>query len=53
MPPASQTDTTLEAIAALVAKNERFLIASHYRPDGDAIGSVLAMRSARYLTRGK
>ncbi len=33
----------------LIESHQRFLIASHIRPDGDAIGSALAMR--RILTR--
>ncbi len=32
-----------EVIAAL-RKNERFMVATHVRPDGDAIGSLLAMK---------
>ncbi|MFB3789015.1 MAG: bifunctional oligoribonuclease/PAP phosphatase NrnA [bacterium] len=31
-------------LADLIAAHDRFLISSHIRPDGDAIGSALAMR---------
>lgn len=33
----------IEAILDLIRANERFLVCSHSRPDGDAVGSVLAM----------
>ncbi len=32
-----------EKIAAKIAKHDRFLIASHVRPDADAVGSLLAI----------
>ncbi len=38
-----ETNTTLEEIAALLKANQRFVIASHYRPDGDALGSALGL----------
>ena len=34
----------LEAVLKTVAEHERFLVTSHARPDGDAVGSVLAAR---------
>jgi phosphoesterase RecJ-like protein len=33
----------IEAILDLIRSNERFLVCSHSRPDGDAVGSSLAM----------
>ena len=39
MTPASQISTLLETFRS----NRRFLITSHARPDGDAVGSVLAL----------
>jgi bifunctional oligoribonuclease and PAP phosphatase NrnA len=33
----------LEAILRVIREGERFLVCSHSRPDGDAVGSVLAM----------
>ncbi len=38
-----QTDKIREIISA-IRNNERFMLATHVRPDGDAIGSVLGMR---------
>jgi phosphoesterase RecJ-like protein len=35
--------SVLEKIIRLVEKNDRFLITSHQRPDGDSIGSQLAL----------
>jgi len=40
------TDPSAESIAAIlqtIRSGERFLVCSHSRPDGDAVGSVLAM----------
>ena len=37
------SNTSLEDIAALVKEKQRFVIASHYRPDGDALGSALGL----------
>jgi phosphoesterase RecJ-like protein len=34
---------TCQQIAGLLRQHQRFLILSHYRPDGDAIGSQLAL----------
>lgn len=34
---------TMHAIATAIEKHQRFLIATHVRPDGDAIGSLLAL----------
>jgi bifunctional oligoribonuclease and PAP phosphatase NrnA len=33
----------MKAILELIGQGERFLVCSHSRPDGDAVGSVLAM----------
>lgn len=38
-------DQAIENIAAAIEQNQRFLVATHVRPDGDAIGAVLAMTS--------
>ena len=40
------TDRPLDAIVRLVHDRQRFVISSHARPDGDAIGSQLAMAYA-------
>jgi len=45
-------DATLEEIATAIASAERIAIASHVRPDGDAIGSALALGSS-LLAMGK
>jgi phosphoesterase RecJ-like protein len=36
----------MEAVKAAIRKNERFLVASHENPDGDALGSLLATHLA-------
>jgi bifunctional oligoribonuclease and PAP phosphatase NrnA len=36
----------LAAVAAALAENRRFLVTSHEAPDGDALGSLLAMQLA-------
>jgi phosphoesterase RecJ-like protein len=41
-----QTTTDLEAAAAAVRDHDRFLLTTHENPDGDALGSVLAMKLA-------
>jgi phosphoesterase RecJ-like protein len=42
--PSGQTPTTpMQAILAALQDGERFLVCSHSRPDGDAVGSMLAM----------
>ena len=33
----------IQEIAHAIQFNQRFLVATHIRPDGDAVGSVLAM----------
>ena len=40
------TDTARAQIAAEIRRRQRFVITSHTRPDGDAIGSALAMAFA-------
>jgi phosphoesterase RecJ-like protein len=40
--PAAHTDR-MDAILEVLRRGERFLVCSHARPDGDAIGSMLAM----------
>ena len=36
----------MQAVAAALRENERFLVAAHENPDGDAVGSLLAMHLA-------
>lgn len=38
------TADPIAAILEILRKGERFVVCSHSRPDGDAVGSVLAMR---------
>jgi len=40
------TDTDLGAAVAAIRDHDRFLVTSHENPDGDALGSVLAMHLA-------
>ncbi len=47
-----RTNTSLEAIAAHLRNASSFAVLSHYRPDGDAIGSTLAVTHA-LLALGK
>ena len=42
----SQTTTDLAAVADALRAGERFLVTSHENPDGDALGSLLAMHLA-------
>jgi bifunctional oligoribonuclease and PAP phosphatase NrnA len=42
----TQTATDLEAIARALREYERFVVVTHENPDGDAIGSMLAMTLA-------
>ena len=37
------TNCTFEKIADALRANQRFVIVSHVRPDGDALGSQLAL----------
>jgi phosphoesterase RecJ-like protein len=46
---ATESITTREHVANEIRKRQRFVITSHVRPDGDAIGSSLAMA---YALRG-
>ena len=41
-----QTNTTLPAIAAALMEHERFCICGHLHPDGDCLGSQLALAAA-------
>ncbi len=43
---ATATPDTLARVAAEILRRQRFVITSHVRPDGDAIGSQLAMAFA-------
>ena len=40
---APRTNTSLADLAAKFRHHQRFAVLSHYRPDGDAIGSTLAV----------
>ena len=40
------TNPDIAAVAAALADNQRFLVTSHEAPDGDALGSLLAMQLA-------
>lgn len=42
----TSADTTAAQVAAEIRRRERFVVASHMRPDGDAIGSSMAMALA-------
>lgn len=46
MSPPSPPDAFVKSFRALVRKGQRFLVASHVRPDGDAYGSTLALTLA-------
>ena len=51
---ATESTTTREHVANEIRKRQRFVITSHVRPDGDAIGSSLAMAYAlRELGQGR
>jgi phosphoesterase RecJ-like protein len=39
-----QTTLKIREIIAAIRSHERFMVATHVRPDGDAIGSLLAMK---------
>jgi len=41
--PASGDQVRIEAILDVLRRGQRFLVCSHMRPDGDAVGSMLAM----------
>ncbi|MDQ2982865.1 MAG: bifunctional oligoribonuclease/PAP phosphatase NrnA [Actinomycetota bacterium] len=41
-----QTTTDLAAVADAIRSHDRFLIVAHENPDGDALGSMLAMKLA-------
>jgi phosphoesterase RecJ-like protein len=46
MSPTTTTTRDLEAVAAALREHDRFLVAAHENPDGDALGSMLAMTLA-------
>ena len=46
MTPTSQTNTTLEEIAEVLRNHDTFAICGHVSPDGDCIGSQLALKNA-------
>ena len=41
--PANQTNSTFAEIAEVLRRHESFVVLSHVRPDGDALGSQIAM----------
>jgi phosphoesterase RecJ-like protein len=41
--PGRTSDDSIAAILNVIREGERFLVCSHSRPDGDAVGSMLAM----------
>src|SRR5215468_9123108 len=41
-----QTTSEVEAVADAIRSHDRFLIVTHENPDGDALGSILAMKLA-------
>lgn len=43
MPNMSKSNCTFEEIAAVLRSRQRFLVISHMRPDGDALGCQIAM----------
>src|SRR5207248_11597819 len=42
----TQTSSDLQAVAAALRSHDRFLVTTHENPDGDALGSLLAMTLA-------
>ena len=40
------TTTEMNAVASAIRQHDRFLVTSHENPDGDAVGSLLAMHLA-------
>ena len=44
--PQTQTTSDLQAVADAIRSNDRFLLATHENPDGDALGSLLATKLA-------
>src|SRR6266581_3932296 len=43
MKPMPSTSTELEAVAQAIRTHDRFLVVAHENPDGDALGSMLAL----------
>src|SRR5688572_28665420 len=41
-----QTTTEVAAVADAIRSHDRFLVTTHENPDGDALGSLLAMKLA-------
>jgi phosphoesterase RecJ-like protein len=42
MPSTPQTTPTIDAVLSSIARAERLLVTAHARPDGDAVGSLIA-----------
>ncbi len=45
-PPQTQTVSDLQAVAEAIRSHQRFAVTTHENPDGDALGSLLAMHLA-------
>ena len=43
---ATTTDTDLAAVVAAIRSHSRFVLTTHENPDGDALGSLLALHRA-------
>jgi phosphoesterase RecJ-like protein len=43
-PQTTQTTSDLQALVEALRRNDRFLLITHENPDGDALGSILAMK---------
>src|SRR6476619_6156402 len=44
--PQTQITSDLQAVADALRSNDRFLLVTHENPDGDALGSILALKLA-------
>src|SRR5262245_29071012 len=44
--PQTQTTSDLQAVVDALRSHDRFLLVTHENPDGDALGSLLAMKLA-------
>ena len=40
----AKTTTDVQAAADAIRSNDRFVVAAHENPDGDALGSMLAVK---------
>jgi phosphoesterase RecJ-like protein len=44
--PVNETETDLERVAAAIRAHDRFVVTTHENPDGDSLGSMLAVKLA-------